>query len=152
MREVFTKLRYYPYGRNRWNGQEACNLGSSTLNSQVHLRARGITLTLVVSLMREYKNRDWNVKQQSLLLYFLLQEGVTCVTWIGTSKYLATGCADGTVSVWDSLLGNCVHTYHGHQDAVQAISVSTNTDFIVSVSVDNTARVYDTSEFQNKME
>ncbi|CAN7130082.1 unnamed protein product [Brassica rapa subsp. narinosa] len=77
-------------------------------------------------------------------------EGVTCVTWVGTSKYLATGCADGTVSVWDSLLGNCVHTFHGHQDAVQAISVSTNTDFIVSVSVDNTARVYETSEFLNK--
>ncbi|CAN7086577.1 unnamed protein product [Brassica oleracea var. botrytis] len=79
-------------------------------------------------------------------------EGVTCVSWIGTSKYLATGCADGTVSVWDSLLGNCVHTFHGHQDAVQSISVSANTEFIVSVSVDHTARVYDTSEFQNKME
>ncbi|XP_009104890.2 angio-associated migratory cell protein isoform X2 [Brassica rapa] len=79
-------------------------------------------------------------------------EGVTCVSWIGTSKYLATGCGDGTVSVWDSLLGNCVHTYHGHQDAVQSISVSANTEFIVSVSVDHTARVYDTSEFQNKME
>lgn len=75
---------------------------------------------------------------------------MTCVTWIGTSKYLATGCADGTVRVWDSLLGNCVHTFHGHQDAVQAISVSTNTDFIVSVSVDNTARVFETSEFLNK--
>lgn len=75
---------------------------------------------------------------------------MTCVTWIGTSKYLATGCADGTVSVWDSLLGNCVHTFHGHQDVVQAISVSANTEFIVSVSVDNTARVYETSEFLNK--
>uniref|UniRef100_A0A0D3CX97 Uncharacterized protein n=1 Tax=Brassica oleracea var. oleracea TaxID=109376 RepID=A0A0D3CX97_BRAOL len=68
-------------------------------------------------------------------------EGVTCMTWIGTSKYLATGCADGTVNVWDRLLGNCVHTFHGHLDAVQAISVSTNTDFIVSVSVDYTACV-----------
>ena len=74
------------------------------------------------------------------------------MTWIGTSKYLATGCADGTVNVWDRLLGNCVHTFHGHLDAVQAISVSTNTDFIVSVSVDYTACVWHTSEIQNKME
>uniref|UniRef100_A0A0D3CX99 Uncharacterized protein n=1 Tax=Brassica oleracea var. oleracea TaxID=109376 RepID=A0A0D3CX99_BRAOL len=64
-----------------------------------------------------------------------------------TVPMAATGGMDNKLVIWDlqhstpRLLGNCVHTFHGHLDAVQAISVSTNTDFIVSVSVDYTACV-----------
>ncbi|KAK0577198.1 hypothetical protein LWI29_029454 [Acer saccharum] len=76
------------------------------------------------------------------------EEGVTCLTWLGTSRYLITGSADGKVRVWDSLSGDCVRTFSGHSNVIQSISVSANRDFVVSVSLDGTARVFEIAEFQ----
>ncbi|KAI4376375.1 hypothetical protein MLD38_014144 [Melastoma candidum] len=74
--------------------------------------------------------------------------GVTCLTWLGKSKYLATGCGDGNVRVWDSLSGDCVRrTFSGHSNIIQGLSISTNQDFLVSISMDGTARVFEISEF-----
>ncbi|KAK4854254.1 hypothetical protein QYF36_021174 [Acer negundo] len=75
------------------------------------------------------------------------EEGVTCLTWLGTSRYLITGSADGKVRVWDSLSGDCVRTFSGHSNVIQSISVSANRDFLVSVSLDGTARVFEIAEF-----
>ncbi|KAJ4701187.1 angio-associated migratory cell protein [Melia azedarach] len=76
------------------------------------------------------------------------EDGVTCLTWLGTSRYLVTGCVDGKVRVWDSLSSDCVRTFSGHTDAIQALSVSANQDFLVSVSLDGTARVFEIAEFR----
>uniref|UniRef100_A0A1J3J0N6 Angio-associated migratory cell protein n=1 Tax=Noccaea caerulescens TaxID=107243 RepID=A0A1J3J0N6_NOCCA len=90
----------------------------------------------------------WDLQHSTPRFICEHEDGVTSLTWIGTSKYLATGCANGTVNIWDCLSGNRVHAFHGHQDAVQSISASANGDFLVSVSLDSTARVYQTSDFQ----
>ncbi|KAE9457446.1 hypothetical protein RHGRI_016866 [Rhododendron griersonianum] len=76
------------------------------------------------------------------------EEGVACLSWLGSSKYVATGCVDGKVRVWDSLSGDCVRIYSGHSDAIQSLAVSANGDFLVSVSIDGTARVFEIAEFQ----
>lgn len=76
------------------------------------------------------------------------EDGVTCLMWLGTSKYVVTGCVDGKVRVWDSLSGDCVRTFSGHRDAIQAISVSAHQDFLVSVSLDGTARVFEIADFK----
>lgn len=76
-----------------------------------------------------------------------MQDGVTCLSWLGTSKFLATGCVDGKVRVWDSLSGDCVRTFSGHSDAIQDLSVSPNRDYLVSVSIDGTARVFEIAEY-----
>lgn len=73
---------------------------------------------------------------------------MACLTWLGASKYLATGCVDGKIRVWDSLSGDCVRTLSGHSDAVQSLAVSANADFLVSVSIDGTARVFEIAEFK----
>nr|GMD90103.1 angio-associated migratory cell protein [Ipomoea batatas] len=69
--------------------------------------------------------------------------GVTCLLWLGTSRFVATGCVDGKVRVWDSLLGNCMATFSGHSDAIQSLAESSDGDFLVSVSIDGTARVFE---------
>lgn len=79
---------------------------------------------------------------------FCGQDGVACLTWLGKSRYLATGCVDGKVRVWDSLSGACVRTFSGHSDAIQALSVTANQEFLVSVSIDETARVFEIAEFR----
>ena len=76
------------------------------------------------------------------------QEGVACLSWLGASKYVATGCVDGKVRVWDSLSGDCVRTFSGHSDAIQSLAVSANGEFLVSVSLDGTARVFEIAEFR----
>lgn len=70
------------------------------------------------------------------------------MTWLGVSRYLATGCADGKVRLWDSLSGDCIRIFSGHSDAVQSLSVSAGQDFLVSVSIDGTARVFEIAEFK----
>ncbi|KAI5676777.1 hypothetical protein M9H77_07727 [Catharanthus roseus] len=59
-----------------------------------------------------------------------VHEGVTCLSWLGSSRYLATGSVDGKVRLWDSLSGDC------------SLAVSATSDFLVSVSLDTTARVF----------
>nr|ABS32230.1 transducin family protein [Carica papaya]ABY60781.1 transducin family protein [Carica papaya] len=80
-------------------------------------------------------------------VHFFRQEGVTCLAWLDASRCLATGCVDGKVRLWDSLSGNCVRTFTGHSDAIQSLSFSANWDFLVSGSIDGTARVFEVAEF-----
>ncbi|XP_068666419.1 uncharacterized protein [Aristolochia californica] len=76
------------------------------------------------------------------------EEVVACLLWLGSSQYVATGCVDGKVRVWDCLSGSCVKTFSGHIDAIQAMAVSANGEYLVSVAIDGTARVFEISEFR----
>lgn len=73
---------------------------------------------------------------------------MTSLAWIGATKYVATGCIDGKVRIWDSLSGDCLKTFSGHVDTVQSIAVSADGNSLVSVSSDGTARVFGISEFR----
>ncbi|CAI9105508.1 OLC1v1004439C1 [Oldenlandia corymbosa var. corymbosa] len=73
---------------------------------------------------------------------------VVCLTWLGASRYLATGCDDGKVQIWDSLSGECVRIFSSHDRSVQSLAVSANDDFLVSVSYDETTRFYEISGFK----
>lgn len=75
------------------------------------------------------------------------QDGVTCLAWLG-ALYVATGCVDGNVRLWDSRSGECVRTFRGHSDAIQSLSFSANRDYLVSASIDGTARVFEVEGFQ----
>ena len=70
------------------------------------------------------------------------------MAWLGASRYVATGCVDGKVRLWDSLSGDCIRTFSGHADAIQSLSLSANQDYLVSGSSDGTARVFEIAEFK----
>ncbi|KAH6789896.1 transducin family protein / WD-40 repeat family protein [Perilla frutescens var. frutescens] len=76
------------------------------------------------------------------------EEGVTCLLWLAGSRYIATGCADGKVRIWDSLSGACAKVLSGHSDAIQSIAASSTGEFLVSASIDGTARVFEIAEFR----
>ncbi|KAK9272978.1 hypothetical protein L1049_003358 [Liquidambar formosana] len=92
----------------------------------------------------------WDMQHSSPRCTCDHEDGVTCLTWLGdgASRYLASGCADGKVRLWDSLSGDCIRTFSGHSDAIQSLAISANRDFLVSVSLDGTARVFEIEEFQ----
>ncbi|KAF1882374.1 hypothetical protein Lal_00039021 [Lupinus albus] len=75
------------------------------------------------------------------------EDGVTCLTWLG-AWHVATGSVDGNVRLWDSRSGECVRTFRGHSDAIQSLSVSANKDYLVSASIDGTARVFEVEGLQ----
>ncbi|MBA0740282.1 hypothetical protein Gogos_013497, partial [Gossypium gossypioides] len=81
----------------------------------------------------------WDLQNSSPRFICNHEEGVTCLAWLGASKFLATGCCDGRICIWNCLSGECVETFKGHEHAIQSLSVSSNLEFLVSVSMDGTA-------------
>ncbi|KAK7391174.1 hypothetical protein VNO78_19586 [Psophocarpus tetragonolobus] len=75
------------------------------------------------------------------------EDGVTCLAWLGAS-YVATGCVDGKVRLWDSRSGECLKTLKGHSDAIQSLSVSANRDYLVSASLDGTSCAFEVENFR----
>ncbi|KAH9625680.1 hypothetical protein KSS87_022715 [Heliosperma pusillum] len=92
----------------------------------------------------------WDLQHSVPRNTFLHEGGVTCLAWLGTTRFIATGCADGKVRVWDSLSDGetAVKTFNGHSDVIQALTISASGDFLVSVAMDGTARVFEIDEFK----
>ncbi|KEH43596.1 putative transcription factor WD40-like family [Medicago truncatula] len=84
----------------------------------------------------------WDVEHSLARSICEHEYGVTCSTWLGTS-YVATGSNDGAVRLWDSRSGECVRTFRGHSESIQSLSLSANQEYLVSASLDHTARVFD---------
>ncbi|XP_075092098.1 uncharacterized protein LOC107812411 [Nicotiana tabacum] len=89
----------------------------------------------------------WDLQRSSPRSICEHEDGVTCLLWLGQSKYVATGCVDGKVRIWDSRSGECVRTFSGHADAIQSIAASSNGEYLVSASMDGTARVFEITDF-----
>jgi angio-associated migratory cell protein len=81
-------------------------------------------------------------------IHFSKQEGVTSLAWLGSSRYVASGCIDGKVRIWDSLSGDCAREFSGHADVVQSMAITADGNAMVSVSSDGSARVFDISMFK----
>ena len=58
---------------------------------------------------------------------------------------IATGHGDGVVRVWDGRTGGLVHALRGHTDLGFFVGFSQHGDRLVSISFDNTARIWDAS-------
>nr|XP_016492993.1 PREDICTED: angio-associated migratory cell protein-like [Nicotiana tabacum] len=89
----------------------------------------------------------WDLQRSSPRSICEHEDGVTCLLWLGQSKYVATGCVDGKVRIWDSRSGECVRTFNGHTGAIQSIAASSNGEYLVSASMDGTARVFEITDF-----
>ncbi|CAI0413864.1 unnamed protein product [Linum tenue] len=99
----------------------------------------------------------WDLERSSPRSICNLESEVTCLTWIGTSRYVAAGCADGDIVIWDALSGDKVKTFRGHSECIESLSVSCNQDFLVSGSASasgdatdshGTARVFEIAGYR----
>ncbi|AQK98006.1 transducin family protein / WD-40 repeat family protein [Zea mays] len=90
----------------------------------------------------------WDLTHQSSRCTCEHDEGVTSLAWLGSSRYVASGCIDGKVRIWDSLSGDCAREFSGHADVVQSMAITADGNAMVSVSSDGSARVFDISMFK----
>ncbi|CAO2207510.1 unnamed protein product [Urochloa humidicola] len=90
----------------------------------------------------------WDLAHQSSRCVCEHDEGVTSLAWLGSSRYVASGCIDGKVRIWDSLSGDCAREFSGHADVVQSLAITADGNALVSVSTDGSARVFDISMFK----
>ena len=74
--------------------------------------------------------------------------GVLCVAYSPYGQYIASGSADGTVSIWDARTGAAVgEPLRGHPDAVNSIAISGDSRYLVSGSSDESLRIWETDSW-----
>jgi WD40 repeat protein/tetratricopeptide (TPR) repeat protein/tRNA A-37 threonylcarbamoyl transferase component Bud32 len=70
-------------------------------------------------------------------------EAVHCAAFSPDGSQVVTGCADGTVQVWDAVKGRAVTPPLKHTGLVQHAAFSPDGDLLVTASLDGTATVWD---------
>ncbi|KAL5697307.1 hypothetical protein ACHQM5_030858 [Ranunculus cassubicifolius] len=78
------------------------------------------------------------------------ETNISCLQWLGASRYIVTGCTDGNILIWDRLSEKCMKTFRGHTDNITSLSVSSNGEFLVSSSMDTKVLVFKLAEIGNQ--
>lgn len=102
---------------------------------------------------KDHQVRLWDLETGDCTrIYNGHTDAVTCVAFsptptafhqIGTVGILASGSDDRTIKLWDVRTGECLKTFWGHTDWVQAIAFSPDGQTLVSGSCDNTIKLWD---------
>lgn len=71
--------------------------------------------------------------------------GITRMAWHPHQPLVFTACLDGAARCWDLRTASCVHTYGGHEEAIQDICVSPDGAMLLTGADDGTARVFRTA-------
>lgn len=84
----------------------------------------------------------WDVPSQTARNVCPHQAGIVKLRWDTSSPLVYTASLDGIIRLWDARNGQCVTQWTGHQDAILDFDISRDGKSLVSVSEDNTARVF----------
>lgn len=68
---------------------------------------------------------------------------IRCSSWSHDGRYLAAGCDDQRIRVWDTETWQCVRILEGHDDSVKCLTWSPKDHRLLSGSDDRTIRVWD---------
>lgn len=74
-------------------------------------------------------------------------DSVNCLQYNALARRLLTGSSDGTLRLWDSWTGQCVHTLQGHMAPV--VSCQFDDAKVVSAARDGSVRVWDAQSGKN---
>lgn len=105
---------------------------------------------LLASGQEDQTIRLWRVgDNQSQCLPYRILAGhanrILSVAFDPGKSRLASSSCDGTIKIWNPLVGNCIQTLYGHQNLVWSVAYSPNSELLASASGDRTVRLWDTT-------
>jgi eukaryotic-like serine/threonine-protein kinase len=71
------------------------------------------------------------------------QHGFASVAFSPDGRWLAAGCGDGTIPVWDMALGRLAHTLRGHAAGLRDVAFHPDGRRLASASDDQTVKLWD---------
>lgn len=101
----------------------------------VHMSRDG---TKVFSASQAGAAKLWNAENKQLLLDLKTEKSVSATAMSHHGKWLATGCADGTVQIWDATTGNMLRRFSHHRGAINYLSFSPDGQALAAASSDRT--------------
>lgn len=99
-------------------------------------------LPLAVSAGLDGKLIVWDVATCTARLTCEHPDGVTKIALHPTEALAVSGCLDGGIRCWDLRTGECVKTFWGHTEAIQALSINSDGKMVLSGADDNSCRVF----------
>jgi len=87
--------------------------------------------------------RIWDATNQNLLKTLRGHDDEVWDVCFIDNKRAASASSDKTVRIWDVTSGRCLKVLKGHEDAVSGLAVSPDGKYLVSVSWDGTAGIWD---------
>lgn len=69
--------------------------------------------------------------------------GISGVTSTMAGQFVATGGRDKVIKIWDSMSGQCLKTFSGHDNWIRGLCWSPDGHFLLSCSDDKTIKVWD---------
>ncbi|PZO41863.1 MAG: protein kinase [Pseudanabaena frigida] len=91
----------------------------------------------VVSASRDKTVRIWDVKTGEIIKTLTHQAPVTCVLVTPNGKQVISGSSDKVIRVWDIASGKQIFSLSGHEDAIGAIAISSDGNYLFSGGKDN---------------
>lgn len=65
-----------------------------------------------------------------------------------TQRTIVSGSSDGSIKIWNRILGELKQILNGHTEAVRSLKISKNGKLLVSGSVDQTLRIWSLESYQ----
>ncbi|KAL2926012.1 Angio-associated migratory cell protein [Bienertia sinuspersici] len=90
----------------------------------------------------------WDLQHSACRSSFEYQDDVSCLLWLGESRYVASACGNGQIIISDTRSGENVRIFKDHSKRIQQLVISADNKFLVSASEDGTSRLFDISDFK----
>ncbi len=99
--------------------------------------------------------RLWELRSNSQIANYQIEDGVTTVAISPDNKFVAAGSLDKSVRVWDIQTGQLVvrlEGEHGHKDSVYSVAFAPSGNRLVSGSLDKTIKFWELSNTNRYMQ
>lgn len=115
-------------------------------------RRSGICLVIVwLRYVCAYRWRRWRLTLPSQVLTVTEPDssnndpGIASVAFSPNGQFIAAGCLDSTVRIWEVSTGHMVEALKGHKDSVYSVAFTPDGKELVSGSLDKTLKLWDVS-------
>ncbi|CAD5229389.1 unnamed protein product [Bursaphelenchus okinawaensis] len=120
--------------------------GHSEIVNSCHPARRGPTIVASASDDGTVLINDERSKLPTLKIKALNNYQVTSVTFNDNAQEIICGGIDNTIKHWDIRRG-LLNTFEGHEDTITGLSLSPDGKYVLSNSMDCTARIWDIQPF-----